>query len=231
MLGQCVLNMEDIMTVDFLLHILQGKIDSGEWKPGAKLPTERELAGKYKLGRNTVRRALGQLESRDLIHRQVGRGTFVSDAASATAPGVIDASVVNPEEMMEARLLIEPLLAALVVARASNAELEKIKMLVLRGRETRSMAEFEQWDNKFHRAFASASKNQYLISIVEGMHRIRRSDGWGALRRRGLTDDRRRAYQKEHEEIVEAILARDADRAQRAIVEHLSHVKSNLLVE
>ena len=93
------------------------------------------------------------------------------------------------------------------------------------------MAEFEQWDNKFHRAFASASKNQYLISIVEGMHRIRRSNGWGALRRRGLTDDRRRAYQKEHEEIVDAILARDADRAQRAIVEHLSHVKSNLLVE
>ena len=219
------------MTVDFILHILQEKIDSGEWQPGTKIPTERELAGKYKLGRNTVRRALGHLESRDLIHRQVGRGTFVSERSQTTALGVMDVRVVNPEEMMEARLLIEPLLAGLVVARASNAELEKIKNLVLRGREARSMTEFEKWDNKFHRAVASASKNQYLISIVEGMHRIRRSDGWGALRRRGLTDDRRKAYQKEHEGIVEAILARDADLAQQKIVDHLSHVKRNLLVE
>ena len=45
----------------------------------------------------------------------------------------MDASVVNPEEMMEARLLIEPLLAGLVVARASNVELEKIKNACFEG--------------------------------------------------------------------------------------------------
>lgn len=219
------------MSTEFLLHILQEKIDSGEWQPGAKLPTERELANKYKLGRNTIRRALGDLESRSLIYRHVGRGTFVSKRSPTTALGDVDASVVNPEEMMEARLLIEPLLARLVVARASNAELENIKTLVMRGREARSMTEFEKWDNRFHRAIASASKNQYLIGIIEGMHRIRRSDGWGALRRRGLTADRRRAYQKEHEEIVASLLARDTDRARQAIIDHLSRVKSNLLVE
>jgi DNA-binding FadR family transcriptional regulator len=219
------------MSADFLLHILKEKIDSGQWQPGTKLPTERDLASKYKLGRNTVRRALGELESSGRIIRHVGRGTFVAETSSSTIAGSVDASVVSPEEMMEARLLIEPLLAGLVVARASNAELEKLYTLALRGREARSMKEFEQWDNKLHRAIAQASKNQYLIGIIEGMHRIRRSDGWGALRRRGLTDDRRKAYQSEHEQIVDAIVARDAEGAYRAIVQHLSHVKSNLLVE
>lgn len=219
------------MSAEFLLHILQQKINSGAWQPGAKLPTERELAKKYKIGRNTLRRALGALESQGLIFRQVGRGTFVSEASPTTAPGNMDPSVVNPEELMEARLLIEPLVAGLVVARASGAELEQLRTLVIRGRQARSMTEFEQWDNKFHREIARASKNQYLISIIEGMHRIRRSVEWGALRRRGLTDDRRRAYQKEHEEVVAAIFARDAERTRQAIIDHLTHVKSNLLFE
>lgn len=219
------------MSADLLLHALQKKIDSGGWQPGAKLPTERELASRYGVGRNTVRRVLGNLESRGLIVRHVGRGTFVADDLSGDARQGTDATVVNPEEMMEARLLIEPLLARLVVARASIAELDTIRTLVMRGGEARSMSEFEQWDNKFHRAIARASKNQYLIGIIEGMHRIRRSDEWGALRRRGLTDDRRRAYQKEHEKIIDALCARDAERARQAIVDHLSHVQSNLLVE
>ncbi len=219
------------MSADLLLHALQKKIDSGGWQPGARLPTERELARHYGVGRNTVRRVLGNLESRGLIVRHVGRGTFVADDLASDARQGTDASVVNPEEMMEARLLIEPLLARLVVARASIMELDAIRTLVMRGSEARSMAEFEQWDNKFHRAIARASKNQYLIGIIEGMHRIRRSDEWGALRRRGLTDDRRRAYQKEHEKIIDALCARDAERARQAIVDHLSHVQSNLLVE
>lgn len=219
------------MSADFLLHLLKEKIDSGEWQPGTKLPTERDLAATYKLGRNTVRRALGELEIGGRIIRHVGRGTFVAQSSSSTIAASVDASVVSPEEMMEARLLIEPLLAGLVVARASNAELEKLRTLVTRGREARSMKEFEQWDNKLHRAIAQASKNQYLIGIIEGIHRIRRSDDWGALRRRGLTDDRRKAYQTEHERIVEAIVARDAEAAHKAIVRHLTHVKSNLLTE
>ena len=218
------------MSAELVLADLLGKIDSGVWRPGEKLPTERELASRYAVGRNTVRRVLGNLESRGLVVRQVGRGTYVAEALPAAGERV-DASVVNPEEMMEARLLIEPLLARLVVARASIAELEEIRKVVMRGGEARSMAEFEQWDNNFHRAIARASKNQYLIGIVEGMHRIRRSDEWGALRRRGLTDDRRRAYQKEHEHIVDALLARDAEGARQAIVDHLSHVKSNLSLE
>jgi len=219
------------VSTERLIARLQKHIDSGQWEPGKRLPTERELAVQFGVGRNTVRRVLGELESRGLIQRHVGRGTFVADVAATGQGDEIDANIVSPEEMMEARLLIEPLLACLVVARASNLELEAMKTLVKRGGQARSMSEFEQWDNKLHRAIARASKNQYLIGIVEGMHRIRRSGEWGALRRRGLTDDRRMAYQLEHEHIVDALCARDTKRARQAIVDHLSHVRSNLLVD
>ena len=122
------------MSADFLLHVMREKIQSGEWAPGTKLPTERALAEKYRMGRNTIRHALGELESRGLIYRQVGRGTFVADRTPDEASGAMDASIVNPAELMEARLLIEPLLAGLVVYRASQVELDDIRTIVARSR-------------------------------------------------------------------------------------------------
>src|SRR5215207_172397 len=48
------------------------------WKPGDRLPTERELAERFSIGRNTVRRTLMSLEREGTIVRHVGRGTFIS---------------------------------------------------------------------------------------------------------------------------------------------------------
>ncbi|GJL82972.1 MAG: transcriptional regulator [marine bacterium B5-7] len=214
-----------------LRRALLESINDGSRPPGSRLPPERDLAHQFGIGRNNVRNTLSELESEGKIIRHVGRGTFVSNSTPNSHQHGVDANVVSPEEMMEARLLIEPLLARLVIARASEVELKAIKALTARGGEARTMAEFEHWDNKFHRAIANASKNQYLIGIVETMHRIRRSGEWGALRRRGLTDDRRREYQKEHEEIVDALCARDAERARQAIASHLNHVRENLLLD
>lgn len=210
-------------------------IAAGRVRPGEKVATERSLAERFGLSRNTVRRVLDGLESEGWIERHVGRGTFVRAGPAAndagTGPGgEVDSRAVNPEEVMEARLLIEPMLARLVVSRASERELEAMRALVRAGGEAASMGEFEHWDNKLHRAIAEASKNSFLIQIVEGIHRTRRSAGWAGLRRRGLTDDRRRLYQADHERIVEALGARDGEEAERAILEHLRHVRRNLLL-
>jgi GntR family transcriptional regulator len=62
-----------------LYEILRTKILDGEWKPGAILPSESELVEKYNLSRTTVRQSLDMLVNEGLIHRQRGRGTFVSN--------------------------------------------------------------------------------------------------------------------------------------------------------
>lgn len=209
-------------------------IADGRVRPGEKVPTERSLAERFGVSRNTVRRVLDGLESEGWIERHVGRGTFVRAAGAANdaaaPPGEMDSRAVNPEEVMEARLLIEPVLARLVVSRASERELEAMRALVRAGGQAASMGEFEHWDNKLHRAIAEASKNAFLIQIVAGIHNTRRSAGWAGLRRRGLTEDRRRLYQSDHERIVEALAARDGEEAERAILRHLRHVRRNLLL-
>jgi GntR family phosphonate transport system transcriptional regulator len=55
---------------------LASDIEAGRIAPGAKLPTEAELARRFAVNRHTVRRAVGDLEDRGLVRVQQGRGTF-----------------------------------------------------------------------------------------------------------------------------------------------------------
>ncbi|MDX2290555.1 MAG: GntR family transcriptional regulator [Hyphomicrobiaceae bacterium] len=58
---------------------LANRVATGLWKPGAMLPSEQELAAELSVSTGTVRKALAELESRHLIERRQGRGTFVVD--------------------------------------------------------------------------------------------------------------------------------------------------------
>ncbi len=60
---------------------LADAIAGGGVKPGARLGTEHELAGRYRVNRHTVRQALASLAARGLVRVEHGRGTFVEDMA------------------------------------------------------------------------------------------------------------------------------------------------------
>ncbi|MEW9031340.1 MAG: GntR family transcriptional regulator [Planifilum fimeticola] len=61
-----------------LKEILKENIESGVWKPGDRIPSENELRKQYDVSRNTVIKALEELVQEGLLHREQGRGTFVS---------------------------------------------------------------------------------------------------------------------------------------------------------
>jgi GntR family transcriptional regulator len=68
---------------------LRQRIDTGEWRPGGRLPTEGELGTTYGVSRVTVRQALARLVDRGVVVREQGRGTFVRDnSLTAGARGV-----------------------------------------------------------------------------------------------------------------------------------------------
>lgn len=76
-------------------HLLD-RIQRGELTPGQQLDTENVLAKQFKLSRQTVRQALGELEKEGWIIRQQGRGTFVADRKRKAKPiGLIIKSISN----------------------------------------------------------------------------------------------------------------------------------------
>jgi DNA-binding GntR family transcriptional regulator len=79
-----------VTTVERSLRaLLREGVESGTLGPGAKLPAERTLVERLSAPRGAVRRALEILEDEGLVVRQVGRGTFLTDAVpdpADTAP-------------------------------------------------------------------------------------------------------------------------------------------------
>jgi GntR family transcriptional regulator len=60
--------------------ILQS-LQAGQWKPGDLIPSEMELAGRYRVSQGTVRKAIDELAAENLVVRRQGRGTFVATHA------------------------------------------------------------------------------------------------------------------------------------------------------
>ena len=95
-------------------NYLQELLTEGKLGPDGRLPTERELSDKTGAPRRLIRRALAALEAEGLIWRRQGKGTFAGqpvEPVSALAAEISDSS--EPVEVMEARLCIEPEIAAL----------------------------------------------------------------------------------------------------------------------
>jgi len=207
---------------------IEAMIAASEPLRATRLPTERSLSQRYGIGRARVRRVLDTFERQGRITRTVGRGTFVAAPPDSGPVPEREIEMISPDELMEVRLLIEPQLAHLLVWRASPADLAALRAMVERGAQAKSMARFEEIDHRFHMMLAAAAKNGYLAGIIERMQTVRRSQAWASLRRRGLTEARRSLYQKQHEDILAALEARDAEAAEAALRQHLSDVRGNL---
>jgi GntR family transcriptional regulator len=61
--------------------LMTRSLDAGEWRPGEAIPSEFELASRFKVSQGTVRKAIDQLASDHLLVRRQGRGTFVATHA------------------------------------------------------------------------------------------------------------------------------------------------------
>lgn len=205
----------------FLLEaVAQGAVG-----PGGKLPTERELASRFALPRNTVRKTLAQLEAEGAITRHVGRGTFLADAGGFPADSIAHTS---PAELMEARLRLEPAMLELIVVNATPADFERMETCLDRAERGASLDDFEVWDAALHQALAAATHNRFMIRVFDMATAVRHQTEWGKLKDRVVTPERRITYQQEHRAIVEALRARDADAARAAMLTHLQHARRNL---
>ena len=198
--------------------------------PSGRLPTERELAKRFAVPRNAVRRTLAQLEAEGAITRHVGRGTYLAGAAAGDSGRITTDSVshTSPAELMEARLRIEPALAELIVTNATPADFERMELCLDKAERATTLDEFELWDAALHQALATATHNRFVARILDMVAAVRQQSEWGKLKDRIVTPERRVRYQDEHRAIVGALKARDADRAREAIVAHLQHARRNL---
>jgi GntR family transcriptional repressor for pyruvate dehydrogenase complex len=122
---------------------------------------------------------------------------------------------------MEVRRLLEPMATALAATRISGAQLAEVKRHLDAMREARDDVEqLNAHDAAFHRAVVSATGNETLLTLLEGISgRTLRARNW-----RGLVDDKAAGRTlAEHEAIFTAPSTRDAALSQAAALLHVQH--------
>jgi GntR family transcriptional regulator, uxu operon transcriptional repressor len=217
-----------------LARLILARCQEAGYAPAGKLPTERSLAAEFGVTRTSVRHALSALEAEGRISREVGRGTFLRPPAEHAAVVSFDAephdvTEVGPADVMAARKLIEPHVLPLVVAWATQRDFDELRRCLEGGARAESAAQFEVWDFALHHAIVAASRNPLLVAMYQEVERARKGALWGSLKRRNDSRERRVHYQADHEQLVDALAARELQRAVAVMDAHLARVEANLL--
>ena len=215
------MNAHDI-TVD-----LRQRIEAGRHAPQTRLPSERALAGDYGVTRGTVREAIKMLERDGLVETRAGSGTYVTRTAVTGIPSVIETT--RPLELVDARFAIEPHMVRLAVLHATEADLETAETHLVAMEEGHDAKAFADYDEAFHLALADAAHNPMIRWMMEKCHEVRSHAQWNRMRTLTLSPSIISLYNRQHRDIVNAIRARRADAAMRAMREHLDTARRSLV--
>ncbi len=211
---------------ELIVDQMRQLIIDGSLAPGERLPSERDLAERFGVSRVTVRDALRILEAQGLLEIRVGAsgGAFVTTPSmSVVGEGITTMllmSAVEPEEIAEARLLMELGIVALAVERATAEDVETLRDICARSTQALEEHHYDvKLSAEFHAALATAAHNGAVEMISES---FRGPLSMASARAREPADESHRHSVDEHVALVDAIEARDLAAAQRLMTEHLA---------
>lgn len=210
---------------------LRAYIAQGEFTLNDRLPPERELCEKLGIARAELRKAFAVLEAEGAIWRHVGRGTFVANGQGHGADFQSIAAIAKrttPQQVMYARLVLEPQLAREAALCATAEHVEQLRDICAKARIAGTWRQYETLDNRFHSLVTEATQNTPLIAMYDQLNALRRTVVWGMLRQRYDRPPEDHHSFIEHESILVAIEERDTEAAQMGMKAHLSSVRDSL---
>lgn len=214
-----------------LLHVtvqesLRDYIESNGLKAGDPLPPETFLAQQLGVGRNSVREAIKALESLGILETRRGVGVFVKEFSfqpllDNLAYGLGD-SLRDIEELREIRRVLETGLIGKTIAQISEADIAELRAVTERMRQRAERNEsFVEEDQQFHELLFRCQNNRMLNGLIEVFWRA----FYKASDFANLTNSDPLSTWRDHHEIVEAIVARDVERARTRLDEHYEGIK------
>lgn len=218
-------------------RIMQMITEAG-FKPGDRLPTERELGRELGVSRHTVSQAVKVLAVSGVLRSRQGSGIYVTRTSPPTASAFIDVTVRGDpqqvQQLCEFRMTLEMQTARLAAERITPRLLRYIEDAA---RATQASAErqdanqFTEADREFHVGIAEATGNQYLISAVATVTRLQFWTVNTTMGNDGSTPGSPFTAAAQHLAIFQRIRDGDGDGAALAMQQHIQTVLESYQLE
>jgi DNA-binding FadR family transcriptional regulator len=206
---------------------LLNKIRCDDLAPGTRLPSEQAMAQHFGVSRTVVREAIAVLKADGLLETRKGSGAFVRKpelAHAATSDRLTEQSIQSLLNLIEVRRGLESETAALAAVRRTPGQLAEIEHALRRIEEAVAAgSDGVEEDARFHLSIAEATGNPYWMRFVEMFAQPIRSAVKVTRANEARREDFSRQVLAEHEKIVSAIAAGDAELARAAAAEHMEH--------
>ena len=212
-----------------IVKALTELIMKGVWKPGDLIPSEKELAVRFQVGRSTIREAVKSLAVLGVLEARAGEGSFVRAPTSELLSGAFRWGVLlserNLDDFVDVRVLIEVECARRAAERRTPALVDQLAASVdeMAAHQT-DHDTFRESDTRFHLAIAGAARNpifETIGSTIQSIVRIWYPKTYFIPETKGRTV-------AEHRAVLDAIAAGDGEQAAVAMRAHLTAAAERL---
>lgn len=227
----CKVHSEKLSTS--VLRQIELLILRGILHPGERLPAERELAERFGVSRPSLREAISELETRNLLVSKPGSGLYVAEVlGSAFSEPLIALFSSHDEALIDYlsfRRDLEGLAATRAAHMASQTDLALIDLLFQKmviANEQQDTEAGATLDAEFHMAIIEASHNVIMLHMMRSMFEMLQM---GVFYNRQVMFQQRTTRTNllnQHRAINDALQARDPDRARKAIEGHLDFIET-----
>jgi GntR family transcriptional repressor for pyruvate dehydrogenase complex len=208
-----------------------------KFKPGERLPSERELADIFRTSRVTVRSAILTLKNGGLLYvkKGTGGGTFVADDIGETEisellENIIKWKNISIHNVIEVRNIIEPQIAYMAAKNATDQDIKRIWVTIEELEYFFKIKnKFQSGDENFHKALSAAAKNPLLsvfqASLIYILFKFIYHINW--------QEEHKKSILMQHRNIAEQVAQKKPESAREAMLEHLrdmQHILSRVPV-
>jgi GntR family transcriptional repressor for pyruvate dehydrogenase complex len=219
---------------EHIVEQIRNLIYNGLIAPGERLPSERELADQFQTGRLAVREAFRVLEEMGLIQIKKGKmgGAYIRQISKAIVSrslmDTIENEMPSMEDLMEARVGVESLIAELACKRMTADNLRALEQNIS---DTRKLIDdgvrSAQTQIGFHILLAKAAGNSTLETVLTSIMNVLQLFLW-----KGIEPSREHLEEhvNDHKDILKAIEEKKPEKAKKRIVRHIQVFRKHFSV-
>jgi GntR family transcriptional repressor for pyruvate dehydrogenase complex len=210
---------------------IRAMIGKGSFRPGDRLPPEKEMARQFQVGRQAVREALRLLEISGLVKVKKGSrgGIFITDLSTenvtTSISNIITLRNISLKDLTEVRLELEKIILVHAIQRITHEDLIALEDSILRAEKRLASGDAPTQENvEFHLILSRATRNEMFHILMESVMKLVSQ----FLRKLNPSPEQSKRVLEEHRSLLKLVKEKDPHRSVEQMERHLIGIEKRL---